>query len=43
MVSFEGVSAIGFVFIWVSDIAVYVIGVFYRGVDSGVSIIGDVY
>ena len=30
-------------FIWVTDIGMSVIGVFYSSVDLGVSIIGDVY
>ena len=48
VVSFEGVSSIG-VFLkvlsvkWVSDLGVSVIGVFYRGVEMGVSIIRDVF
>ena len=46
--SFKGVSSIwcllkGFSVIWVTDIGVSVRAVFYRGVDLGVSIIGDVY
>ena len=48
MESFEGVSTTGvfikgFVFYMVTDIGMFVIWVFYRGVNLGVSIIGDVY
>ena len=39
----QGCLLKGLSFIWVTDIGMSVIGVFYSSVDLGVSIIGDVY